>query len=293
MELVSVIIPTYGCRGHLKESIDSVLAQSYKALEIIVVDDNPSNSEAREKTEAIMESFSSLSSVIYIKHKENRNGAAARNTGIRLSKGDFIAFLDDDDSFFPSKLEEQVNYLNTHSDLEAVYCWAVNNGRNYSPSSYEGRPMKEMLMLQTCMYTPCLMFRRQPLLSIGGFDEALTRHQDYDLLLRFFGNGYSIGCLRKELTEIGSNEGENEVYGARLEELKEYFFTKFASYIDDIDKKEPGFKKKVYAKHYASVFLRHVKKMDIIRAVKVLFKYFILSPRQFLEVLKKSIKAHI
>lgn len=293
MELVSVVIPTYGCRGRLKESIDSALNQSYKPIEVIVVDDNSPGSDNRLKTEEVLSSFASTPEVNYIKHPENRNGAAARNTGIKAAKGEFIAFLDDDDCFSPTKIEEQHHYLKEHPEFDAVYCLAVKRGQNYSPTAYEGRPIKEMLLMQTCMYTPCLMFRRKPLLSINGFDESLRRHQDYDLLLRFFGNGFSIGCLKKELTEIGTNAGENEIYGDKLEALKDYFFSKFGKYIDEIDIQEPGFRNEVYAKHYATVFLKHLKKKDLKRAFKTFVKYFRLSPKVFINVINGSIKAHL
>lgn len=293
MELVSVIIPTYGCRGHLKDSIDSVISQTYNPLEIIVVDDNSPDSTARKETESIMAGYISNPIVCYLKHTMNRNGAAARNTGINASHGEFIAFLDDDDTFLPEKIERQVDFLHKNLEYDAVYCLAKKNGKNYSGTFYEGQPIKEMLMLETCMYTPCLMFRRDALLSINGFDEALRRHQDYDLLIRFFAAGHSIGCLKEVLSEIGSNAGENSPGGQKLEDLKTYFFSKFDPYIREINEKESGFRKKVYAKHYAGVFLRHVKNKDFRLAFKAFSKYFPYSPKQFTEVIKGSIKAHL
>ena len=293
MELVSVIIPTYGCRGRLRDSIDSVLSQTYNPIEIIVVDDNSPESDARRETEDLMKKYERNPSVIYLKHLENRNGAAARNTGINASHGAYVAFLDDDDSFLPDKITKQVEYLNSHSEFDAVYCLASKNGQKYSWTYYEGIPMKEMLMLETCMYTPCLMFRREALLSVKGFDEALRRHQDYDLLIRFFAAGHSIGCLKEILSDIGTNAGENSPSGQKLEDLKSYFFSKFDIYIKAIDDKEPGFRKEVYAKHYAGVFLRHLKNKDFRRAIRTLAKYFPYSPKQFTTVIRGSIKAHL
>lgn len=267
--------------------------QTYTPIEIIVVDDNSPESEARLKTEAIMAEYDFMSNVKYLKHHKNRNGAAARNTGISASHGNFIAFLDDDDCFLPTKIEKQVEFLNVHHEYDAVYCLASRNCNRYGGTCYEGKPMKEMLMLQTCMYTPCLMFRREALISVNGFDEAFRRHQDYDLLLRFFAAGHSIGCLKEVLAEIGTNAGENSPGGGKLEELKKYFFSKFDSYIKEIDIKEPGFRKKVYAKHYAGVFLRHVKNGNFGLAIKAFVKYFPYSPKQFVAVVRGSIKAHL
>ena len=94
---VSVIITTYKRADMLSRAINSVLNQTYKNIEVIVVDDNGNGSEYRLKTEIIMNKYSQIDNLKYIKHKENKNGSAARNTGIREATGDIICFLDDDD----------------------------------------------------------------------------------------------------------------------------------------------------------------------------------------------------
>ena len=293
MKKVSVIIPTYKNRGGLVRSINSVLSQTYFDLEVIVVDDNMPESEERRETEELMAIFKEEPRVNYLKHERNKNGAAARNTGIRFSKGDFIAFLDDDDSFLPSKIRKQIDFLNDHKEYDGVYCYSGRNGKRYGTTSYEGNAMKPMLMLETCMYTPTLLFRRDALLTINGFDEAFRRHQDYDLLLRFFAAGYKIGCVPEILCEIGPNKGENALTGEKLENTKVYFFEKFQSYIDIINKQEPGFKNKVYAKHYAGVFLTHVKTRKFKMALMVFLKFFFRAPWVFCGVINSSIKQHL
>ena len=151
----------------------------------------------------------------------------------------------------------------------------------------------EMLMLQTCIYTPCQMFRRGAIEKIGGYDETFRRHQDYDLLLRYFHAGFKIGCLPEVLTEIGANEGENIPSGKKMEEMKKYFFEKFKPYIDEIESKEKGFKNKVLAKHYASVFLNHVKHREAKRAGKTFCKYVVKSPCEFFKVIIESATIHL
>ena len=79
--LVSVIIPTYGGNESLKRALDSVLYQDYSPFEVIVVDDNNPGTEQRMKTESIMDAYKDNKKVIYIRHRKNRNGSAARNTG--------------------------------------------------------------------------------------------------------------------------------------------------------------------------------------------------------------------
>ena len=294
MKSVSVIIPTYKNRGGVVRSIQSVLEQDYLGLkEIIVVDDNAPESEYRKDTEKLMCQFSNTPKVIYIKHPENRNGAAARNTGIKASRGEYIAFLDDDDKYLPGKLKKQVAYLNDHPEYDAVYCQALRKGKEHKRSFYQGDATKQMLLLETFMQTSLLMFRREALLSIQGFDEGFRRHQDYDVMLRFFHKGYKIGCLPEPLVEIGINDGENIPSGKKLEEMKSFFFDKFMPYIDEINKEEKGFKNKVLAKHYAGVFLNHVKHKEIKMAIKTFCRYAVCSPAIFFKVIIDSAIIHL
>lgn len=293
MRKVSVIIPTYHNRGGLVRAIKSALTQDWPSLEVIVVDDNPPKSDERAQTEALLKEFAEDHRVVYIKHLENKNGAAARNTGIKHATGDFIAFLDDDDWFLKGKIAKQVSFLEKSSEYSACYCLAQKNGKFYSGEAYEGDATREMLLLETSMFTPCLMFRRDALLAINGFDESFRRHQDYDLLLRFFHAGYKIGCVKEILTEIGVNVGENIPSGERVEELKKYFFDKFGCYINEINNKEAGFAQKVYAKHYAGVFLSHLKNKHFMMAIRILFRYMPKSPSVFIGVIVNHIKLHI
>ena len=121
--LVSVIITT--CNGDYKlvRAVDSVLMQTYNNIEIIVVDDNGNGTASRIETEKMMEKFSNTERVIYLKHEQNKNGSAARNTGIRTAKGKYVAFLDDDDVFNPLIIP-----LSLIADNHiCCYCLEMNN----------------------------------------------------------------------------------------------------------------------------------------------------------------------
>ena len=294
MKTVSVVIPTYKNRGGLTKSVDSALAQDYKGLvEVIVVDDNDPTCDDRKNTVALMQRYADNPKVIYICHERNKNGAAARNTGIKTSKGDYIAFLDDDDLFLEGKLSKQVAFLDSHIEFDAVYCLARRGKYGCSQRVIEGNGTRDILMLESNFFTPSLMFRREALEKINGFDESFRRHQDYELLLRFFTVGYKIGCVPEVLIEIGLNLGENAPSGQKLEELKRYFFSKFNSFILAEDKKTSGFAKQVYAKHYAGVFLSHLKHKKYWMALKILYKYLPKSPSIFFGVLQSKILLHL
>ena len=106
--MVSVIIPTYKRYNMLPRAIASVLSQTYSNIQIVVVDDNNPDTEYRKKTEALMEQYALDERVKYVKHSKNANGSVARNTGIKSSDGEIVAFLDDDDFFYPEKIEKQI-----------------------------------------------------------------------------------------------------------------------------------------------------------------------------------------
>lgn len=292
-ELVSIIIPTYKNRGNLKDSIVSVLKQDYENIEIIVVDDNSPESRERQETERLMDEFESNQKVNYLRHPENKNGAAARNTGIRAAKGEYIAFLDDDDLFLPEKLTKQVAYLDEHSEFDAVYCLARREKYGCPNYILEGNGTRNILLLSSNYYTPTLMFRREALEAIGGFDETFRRHQDFELLLRFFAAGYKIGCVPEVLVEIGLNQGENTPVGKKVEELKSYFFSKFDTFIKKEDEITPGFANMVYATHYAGVFLSHLKTKDYKLALRVIGRYFFKSPISFTKVILEHARIHL
>lgn len=294
MKTVSVVIPTYKNRGGLTKSVDSALVQDYEGLvEVIVVDDNDPNSEFRKCTSELMAKYANNPKVKYICHEVNKNGAAARNTGIKASTGDYIAFLDDDDLFLEGKLTKQVGYLEQHTEFNAVYCLARRSKYGCSQRVIEGDGSRDILLLQSNFFTPSLMFRREAIEAIHGFDETFRRHQDYELLLRYFDAGYKIGCVPEVLIEIGLNMGENSPTGKKADDLKAYFFSKFDSFIKKEDAKTPGFANEVYAKHYAGVFLTHVKTKDFGRALKVLLKFFFKSPSVFCGVIYSHAIIHL
>ena len=102
MKLVSVIIPTFNRQKYLKNAINSVLNQTYENIELIIIDDNSS-----DNTQSYVEDIND-NRLIYIKNSKNLKAPKSRNIGIEKSRGDYIAFLDDDDTWYKTKLEKQI-----------------------------------------------------------------------------------------------------------------------------------------------------------------------------------------
>lgn len=271
LPLVSIIIPTYKSNSSLKIAIDSVLNQSYKNIEVIVVDDNDPSTEYRKSTESIMNTYSENVNVIYIRHDKNKNGAAARNTGFIHSTGEYIGFLDDDDIFLESKIEKQVAFMEKNKQFQAVYCWRYQNGKLVFSEKY-GDLSEELLSLSFTPYTSSILLTRESYQKINGFDESYQRHQDFEFLLKFF-KSYQIGVVKEPLIEIKGNQVDNTLRGKDLEKLKIKFLDDFSCDVERIESFRKGFKKLVYAKHYSPVFWSYVKKREINSAFKIFIKY--------------------
>lgn len=186
----SVILPTYRRPEVLAQAIDSVRRQTMTSWELIVVDDNDPGDPARVATQRVVESYGHDMRVRYLQHDANRGGSAARNTGIRASQAPFVAFLDDDDAWSSSKLEEQVRVLeNADEDVALVYC-AVRRVNHVTGETRIDRPdpeaatLRHLLKKNTIGTTSAVTCRRDALLDVGLFDEGLSARQDVDLYVR-------------------------------------------------------------------------------------------------------------
>lgn len=182
---VSVIIPTFNRSSLLNRSISSVLDQTYQDFEIIVVDDASS-----DNTENVVRSLVDPR-IRYIKHDTNRGGSAARNTGIKVALGEFIAFQDSDDEWLPEKLEKQMKILAsapTHVGVVYTGFWRIQgDNREYIPSVEqqvkEGNIHRELLK-GNFVTTQAVIVKKECFQKAGMFDESLPRLQDWELFLR-------------------------------------------------------------------------------------------------------------
>jgi len=252
--LVSIIIPTYKRPATLDRAINSVLNQTYDNIEIIIVDDNGKGSRFQKKTEKQMKKYDQNEKIKYIKHKVNKNGAAARNTGIEDANGDYIAFLDDDDEFLSKKIELQVNKLEIlDEEWGGVYSGFIKKFRgniiSQSDKLEEGALKKELLMDKFHIGSGSnLFFRRNVVKTLDGFDENFERHQDLEILVRFF-RKYKLAKLQEKLLIVNDYENFN-LEGDDMLKLKKKYLKKFRSDIQTFSKKT---QKKIYKKHILKI----------------------------------------
>ncbi len=177
--LVSVIIPTYKRATTLLDAIRSVLNQTYKNIEIVIVDDNGKGTYEQLETERLLKQYIENQQIIYIVHEYNKNGSAARNTGLMASHGAYINFLDDDDKMYPQKIEKQVQRLEfTDESIGATYCNSqITHYQNithkkivkFSNIEKEGNLCIEYILGKARFNTSMIMFKRSAIEYIGGF----------------------------------------------------------------------------------------------------------------------------
>ena len=180
---VSIVMPCYNARAHLPRSVGSVLAQSFQDWELIAVDDG-----SVDDTRAWLASQGDPR--IHVLAQPNRGVSAARNAGLEQARGEYIAFLDADDTWEPDFLAVMPAALSSRTDAVLAYCGWQNlglpggQGQPFVPPDYES-PAKEEALFSNCRWPiHAALVRRQAVLAAGGFDTALKNAEDYALWLR-------------------------------------------------------------------------------------------------------------
>jgi glycosyltransferase involved in cell wall biosynthesis len=181
--LVSVIVPAYNAARYIGTALDSVMAQTYAPIEIVVVDDG-----STDETAEVVRGYGDRVRYVY---QENARQAAARNHGVREARGDLIAFLDADDAWLPDKLARQVELIRRRPDLGLVYCSmrevdALGRPIRDAVANLRGDRLRELLLGAAtggiCGSTP--LTTRRVFDELGGFDPGLTPVEESDLFWR-------------------------------------------------------------------------------------------------------------
>ena len=246
---VSVIIPTYN-RAHLIGiAIKSVLNQTYQDFEIIVVDDG-----STDNTGEIIRSFKDKRVKYIKKYKENKGSSVARNIGIKVARGKYIAFLDSDDEWLPEKLDKQIKVLQSESpEVGVVYsnlCYIDENGKsmNKSLSRKKEGYIYEDLLGRNYVGTPStLLIKKVCFNQVGLFDDLLNAQEDWDMWIRI-AKYYRFALIKIPLVKYRLHS--NQI--SRNLELKIITANRIlVKYKDELEKRRG-----VHSKHYFYIGLR-------------------------------------
>ena len=193
---VTVIVPHHNRPDSVREALLSIHYQTVRPDEVLLVDDNSS-----AENQAKLREFSDLATIITT--CKNLGPAEARNLGAQKAKGEWVAFLDDDDCFLPDKQERQIDYLEAHPQVKAL----GGGLRVVTPEGKEEywgkRPTRQLTLAHALRYTAsmsqALMIRRDVFLELGGFDPSFVHLEDREFGIRLLASGHETHFLAEPL----------------------------------------------------------------------------------------------
>jgi glycosyltransferase involved in cell wall biosynthesis len=229
--LVSVITASYNMANYLPMTIDSVLAQSYPNLEIVVVDDG-----SEDDTPRVMESYSGNPRVRYVRLEQNQGQTVAKNRGLSEARGEFLSFVDADNLWKPSKLEHQLPLFGASGKTGVVYSDAEYiDGEGallpYVKRSYHQGRITDQLLLSNFVNFNSAVVRRECIEKVGGFDENLRMGIDWDLWLRI-STGY-------EFTFLPEQTYSYRIWANQMSHQKKKRFQSAATIVDKFERENP------------------------------------------------------
>lgn len=268
-DIVSVIIPSYKGYDSVCSSVESVINQTYKFIEIIVVDDNGLGSEDQIKTMNSLQGYIDAKQIIYIAHEENKNASVARNTGIKKSTGRYIAFLDDDDCFKPNKIEKSVNALEgTPETVGLVYtafeCIYSNGQKEIINNGHSDNVYIDFLLGKIRIGSSSVLLKREAVLSVDGFDESFRRHQDWEFLTRVL-EKYDAVFLDESLLDKVILKRNSPKSPEVFEKNRVHFLNKLSPVFERL---EPDIRDKVYDRHYFTIGKEYLKYKNLKKAME-------------------------
>jgi len=268
--LVSIIVRTKDRPKLLNKALQSIVVQTYRPVEVVLVNDGGCDLDI-EELKGILGDIA----FNYIRLEKNTGRAHAGNVGIENAKGDYIGFLDDDDEFYPEHVVTLVSFLG-HNDYEVAYTDSLMVYKGYDPHTHElnNEVKKEVAFSQDFNYDRlvfenyipfmCLLFRREPLVTSGGFDNSFDLYEDWDLLIRI-GNKYPFYHIR----QITSNYNQWSIDLQISQRNKDLIFLQQA---------------------YLKVLSRHIKEITPKRIHYIISEY--VHARQSLKELRDESESH-
>jgi len=221
--LVSVIIPTYNRSQQLETALKSVALQSYENIEAIVINDGG------EDVSVVIGKFKGELEIQYITHKQNKDRAAARNTGLKNARGEYIAYLDDDDIFHNDHIETALRVL-TNSGFKIVYSDAFRTHQKNIDGNYQiirkdipySTDYQPGIFLKTNITpTTCIIHEKSVIDEVGYFDESLPVLEDWDLWIRI-SQKYEFYHIKKVTCEFTWRDDGSTTTSAKIDQFAKY-----------------------------------------------------------------------
>lgn len=227
MPQVSVVIPAYNSMAYLPDTLDSVLKQTFTNFEVLIINDGSSDNIVEWASKIIDPRVKLIS-------QANQGASVARNTGIINAQGEYVAFLDADDLWEPTKLEKQVNCLDENSQVGLVHTWMLLIDRENKPtgrvmkSTVEGNALHRIIERNSIACSSA-MVRRSCFEDLGLFDISLHFAEDWDMWIRI-ASGYQFTVIKESLIRYRQHpNGKSKKYFSRLEDFRNIIEKAFES----------------------------------------------------------------
>ena len=283
---VTCVIPSYKRCDTVTRAIDSVLAQTYRNIEVCLVDDNVPGDEYSQRLREALKKYDGDPRVRYITQEKHINGAVARNVGIKAATGEYIGFLDDDDEWLPEKIESQMKVLQADSSLDAVtVLWKLyEDGREIRrcvPYSAENLQFKILLRSAT-VFMPTVLIKKSAIEKFGGFDGYLLRHQD----LQFFVDSLQeskYAVLNEYHVVVHTDSKINRPDVEKLIKAKKAFFKSIEGVLKKYSKHD---QRRIRNAHYYEVVFQALKAKKYKLATKYMLKAG-LNPQSLKDLIKR------
>lgn len=264
---VSFVIPCYNVENYISECLNSILSQSYSNIEIVIVDSSTDN------TKEVIKNFEIKTGNEKIKYfyQEGKGPASARNFGIEMSNGDYIAFLDADDLLCPDSIQKRIKLFESEGSVGMVYsnAYIMNENkllqttfRDIVNGSHEGHVF-EKLIKNNFICTSTVLVSKSVLEKVGVFDESLKNAEDYGLWLRISGYGYSIGLVDEPLTYYRIRKGSLSENNLRNTEYLISLFNKMKLQAENFSTKERKLIDNNIKRFHADYFIIKAKKLIV------------------------------
>ena len=278
---ISVIIPTFNRPLLLSRAIKSVLNQTYNNFEIIVVNDSRSEDDVKN----IIKGFND-SKIHYLTNKRKKGGNGARNTGVLFSSGKYVAFLDDDDTWFTDKLLLQYNAIKSLDDSWGGACTGYKLKKHNKYKTYTNYPngnLKKLYILGKFSIgaSSTLFFKKDVFLKIGLFDEEMKKFQDNELVIRYL-NHYKLFCVRKPLVTIyGHNFPNADEYLL----ARKYFIQKIKTDLNNLSVNDQNYFYSSGNIHQAYAYAKEHKYKSMYYYLRKSIKYKKLKMKMYIKLI--------
>ena len=292
MPKVSVVVATYKRKEALQKAIESICAQSYSDVEILVVDDN-ANDEWNNVAEEIAKKFDNR--VVYIRNERNLGSAQTRNRGLEAATGKYGTFLDDDDEYLPQKIEKQVGFMEENqldfsvTDLGLYYedgSLCERRSRSYlKDATYE--QLLPLHLIHHIAGTDTMMFRTEYLRAFGGFG-TVDMGDEFYLMAKAIEQGGRFGYLPEcDIRAVVHTKGEGLSIGQTKIEGEHQVYSFVRSYFQLFSAKE---KRYVKMRHHAVLAFAYWRQKQLIRFFLSGVHSVLCSPVACLKLLKNNKK---